>query len=366
MSGSSLLLVLLLQSGPGLEELQRADLERIRRRPPLTGEARKAYVPVPDLDRVLPPLERRRFRLGVLAVAFADQKRPDTLGHLKRFQRYIRRNTGGIVDLELEVYGPVQVGEDRAAVSAVPKDSRRETRILGGWLRASGGAWERADAVAFVYGGSLSWNRAGMLWPHQNRLRVGDRSVPYTIAPAEGANAGAIQAHEFLHVFGLEDKAGSRRCILAFGYDWLDVCGACRAKAGWATVGVIPSLESPLKISLGDLEATGEVLRVDLAGGRERLYVELRDGRLGVWHEHGDRISCVAELDGRTRDRLTPYSDPSFRPKSLGSPPIFLTDLRIDVVKKRAYFILSTDAPLTALERARLCRRGERIGSPGH
>ena len=94
--------------------------------------------------------------------------------------------------------------------------------------------------------------------------------------------------------------------------------------------------------------------------GEETLLLEMRD-RLLVWHTGGGRnIALLGRFPAEASDRLTPFSEPSFRGRSLGARPVWVTDIRIQDGK--AWFRVGPDAPLTALEEWRRAHVGKRLG----
>jgi hypothetical protein len=86
----------------------------------------------------------------------------------------------------------------------------------------------------------------------------------------------------------------------------------------------------------------------------------MRD-RLFVWHTGGGKtIELVGRYPTEASDRLTPLSEPSFRGRSRGARPVWITDIRIEDGK--AWFRVGPDAPLTALEDWRRAHVGKRLG----
>ncbi|MBV8879282.1 MAG: hypothetical protein JO332_04935, partial [Planctomycetaceae bacterium] len=57
---------------------------------------------------------------------------------------------------------------------------------------------------------------------------------------------------------------------------------------------------------------------------------------------------------------LTPLSEPSFRGRSVGSRPVWITDIRLQDGK--AWFQVSLDSALTPYEEWRRSRVGKRLG----
>jgi hypothetical protein len=94
--------------------------------------------------------------------------------------------------------------------------------------------------------------------------------------------------------------------------------------------------------------------------GEETLLLEMRD-RLFIWHLGGGRkIELLGRYPAEASDRLTPFSEPSFRGRSLGARLVWITDIRIEDGK--AWFRVGPDAPLTPLEEWRKSHVGKRLG----
>jgi hypothetical protein len=95
--------------------------------------------------------------------------------------------------------------------------------------------------------------------------------------------------------------------------------------------------------------------------GKESVVLEARGKSLIVWHTGGGRpIELAAILPTDSRDRLTPWSDPPFRTRTLGAKDVWITDVRIQDGK--AWFRLGPSADLTPLEQLRRARVGKELG----
>jgi len=95
--------------------------------------------------------------------------------------------------------------------------------------------------------------------------------------------------------------------------------------------------------------------------GKEAVVLETRGKSLLVWHTGGGRpIELAAILPTESRDRLTPWSDPAFRGRTLGAVDLWITDIRIQ--EGRAWFRLGPKADLTPLEELRRGRVGRDLG----
>jgi len=350
------------QDDPQLEELRKAEAKRIREREPLTRLEQELYTRPADLPRWAPSMRAEKIRARVVPIGFRDRVPPGPAAAIKGLREYIARNSGGALKLELEEHEAIRLDRDLAEVLSLPKSSTHEADLVGRILRDAAIDVSKVDAVVLLYAGTRTRNRGSVLWPHQASLRFGEKTVGYTLVPAEGDDASAIQAHEFLHLFGLGDKTGSsKHCILAFGYEPLEACGACRALLGWTPVGNVNPAK-PSKVSVGELSEGGGVLRVEVSGDAEALLIELREGMLLVWHDLRGQLEFVAALDGKTSDRLSAHTMPGFRGKSRGADLVFLTDLFVDAEAKRACFRVSTREELTPLEKYNVSKTGRSLG----
>jgi len=264
---------------------------------------------------------------------------------------YYARASGGKFKLEGKVLDPVELAVERSAF---------ERKLLEKAL----GALPACDGVAFIAAGAMT-ARGTPLWPHRGVVKSGDRPVDYLLVPEEAAVA--ILAHEFMHLLGFQDKYDDEKasvadaCILGTGYSIKSPpppCAECRAKLGWASPAVVDPTR-PASIVLG--ADPSRAVRIPVTPeGDESLLLEMRD-RLFVWHVGGGRtIALLGRYPSEGGDRLTPFSEPSFRGRSLGPRPVWITDIRVEDGK--AWFRVGPDAPLTALEEWRRTHVGKRLG----
>jgi hypothetical protein len=341
-----LLLVVLQGEAPVAQER-----ERLRAKAPLS-DAQKAEYISPEGPPAKP---RASYTLTVVPLEFADKK----LGG-RDLQKlvfggvadYFVKASGGRFRLEGKVAERVSLAVDRAAFE------RRDLEKALGGLPAG-------DGVAFVAAGGLP-GRGTPLWPHRGVVRGGAAAeLDYLLVPEEAAPG--IVAHEFMHLLGFADKYDDEKaavadaCILGTGYSVKNPpppCVECRIKLGWASAAnVDPTRASALRLPADSARA----LRIPLtADGDEALLLEMRE-RLFVWHLGGGRkIELVGRYPGEANDRLTPLSEPSFRGRSLGARPVWITDIRVE--DGAAWFRVAPDAPLTALEEWRRSHVGKRLG----
>jgi hypothetical protein len=249
----------------------------------------------------------------------------------------------------------------------VSRDAFKELARAAAAFEAREGAGTLAgyDAAVFVAAGPVG-ARGGPLWPRQERVKLGERTVSAVfLARDAGERALGIAAHEYLHVLGLKDKYDDPKadvgkwCILGTGYAEKEPpppCADCRAKLGWARLrDADPRTPSELELE----PRLDRAVRIPLnADGSELLLVEARE-RLYVWHRGGGRDIELAARLGES-GRLTPFSAPAFRPRTAGAWSAWITDVgRRD---GRWVFRLGPEAPLTAEEERRKADVGRRLG----
>jgi hypothetical protein len=236
------------------------------------------------------------------------------------------------------------------------------------FLRREGpGVRATADAVALVASGPLA-PRGSALWPRRDAVDVDGKPLDYVLLAEDGGPKGvAIAAHEFMHLLGFEDKYDDAKsqvgadCILGTGFDPARLpppCADCRLKLMWSAAGEI----DPTKASLVVLpRQSGIVLRIRLTpDGAESLLLEMRE-RLLVWHVGGGaKIERLGAFPTASSDRLTPFSEPGFRARSVGARDVWITDVRVE--DGRAWFRVGPSAPLTPQEESRRLKVGKRLG----
>jgi hypothetical protein len=360
-SAALALLLPVWQDDPRLEELKAADRERIRSRDSLTRLEQELYTSAAALAPWSPAAKALSVRARVIPVGFRDRPAADELSWLGSLKGFLAKQSGGALRAEIEVGPSATLSRAYADALSLSKNSTQESDLVAEVARSVGLDPSKQDALILVYPGGLVRNRQSVLWPHQASIAIVGKPLRYTIAPAEGSQAAAIHAHEFLHLFGLADKPSNRHCILAFGYEMIDVCGGCRALLGWAKIGSVDASKET-RVSVGELSRFGEVARIEVSRTGEALLVELRGGLLIVWHDLRGQLDLVASLDGRSADRLTPHSSPGFRGRSRGSVPVYLTDLTIDAEMQRAFFKVSGRGEPTELEKHLMSRTGRSLG----
>lgn len=341
----ALLLLACLQASPVDQEK-----ERIRTKASLT-EVQKAAYTAPPAPAVQP---RAGYSLAVVPVEFADQK---LAGHdLEKLVfggvgDYYASASGGRFKLSGKVAAPVTLGVERA-------------RFERKGLEKAVAGLPACDGVAFVVAGAIA-PRNSPLWPHRGVVRSGERELDYLLVHEEAPVA--ILAHEVMHLLGFADKYDDEKasvadaCILGTGYSARrppPPCADCRVRLGWTAAAVVdPSTPASIRMD-ADLS---RAVRIKLTPeGDEALLLELRD-RLFIWHVGGGKkVELLGRFPSDVSDRLTPLSEPSFRGRSVGSRPVWITDIRLEDGK--AWFQVGPDAPLTPFEEWRRSRVGKRLG----
>lgn len=355
------LIAAICQDDPRLEEIKAADRKRIRSRDPLTRLEQELYLGPSALPAWLPPFKAVSIRVRILRVGFRDREAPKEMPWLSTVRDFLAKQSGGALRADFLEGPSIAVARTYAEALSLPKNSTHEAELVAEVARAAGIDPASQDAVILVYPGGLVRNRHSVLWPHQASIGFAGRPLKYTIAPGEGEQIAAIHAHEFMHLLALGDKPSNRHCILAFGYELIDVCGGCRALLGWGTVGAVEASKET-RVSVGELSKTGEVVRIEVSRTGEGLFVELRGNHVLFWHDLRGQLTLVAALDGRTADRLTPYSSPGFRGRSRGAVPVFVIDLHVDPDSQRAFFHVVPRAEPTDLEKYLLSKTGRSLG----
>lgn len=342
---AALLLLVCLQASPVDREK-----ERIRGKAPLTEAQKAAYVsPEPP-----PAKPRASYALTVVPVEFSDRK-------------------FGATDVDKLVFGDVADYYARASGGRFKLGGRVVPRVLLDVERArferkdlekAAAALPAGEGIAFVVAGGMV-PRGTPLWPHRGVVRSGEKELDYILVPEEAP--AAILGHEFMHLLGFADKYDDEKatvadaCILGTGYSVRrppPPCVECRVRLGWAAAAVVdPAAPSSIRM---DADLTRAV-RIRLTPeDDEALLVEMRD-RLFVWHVGGGKkIELLGRFPTDRSDRLTPLSEPSFRGRSVGARPVWITDIRVQDGK--AWFQVASEAPLTAFEEWRRENVGKRLG----
>jgi M6 family metalloprotease-like protein len=352
-----------------LDAALKADRARIAAKKPLTRDETRAYRAV--APRFSP--DKVRFRLKAIPLSFADA--PASRGDLRAalldpLAAYYRGQSGGVFELESALLEARGAGVPRSELAAAAAGSAAEQKIVGRVLKTED--LEGADAFLLIAAGGIGSPKTG-LWPHESTIRLGGKTVDYVLLPETGDHRWfGIAAHETGHLLKLEDKYGDREakvgrwCLMGTGY--LDatkedprpgpLCAVCREALGW-----IPPLvhdtasEGAYSLAPG-LAAVKVPVNKD---GKEAVVLEFRGRALLVWHTGGGRpIELAAILPTEARDRLTPWSDPPFRARTLGASNVWITDVRVQ--EGKAWFRLGPSGDLTPLEELRRARVGRELG----
>ena len=354
---------------PELDAALKAERARIAAKKPLAKEELQAYRAVAPR----PSPDRHRFRLKVIPLSFSDAaaSRADLAkALLEPLVAYYRAQSAGVFDLQPALLEARGTGSPRSELAGAAAGSAAELKIVGRVLRAED--LEDADGFLLVAAGGVGLAKTG-LWPHASTIRLGGREVDYVLLPERIDHRWfGIAAHEAGHLLKLEDKYGDREakvgrwCLMGTGY--LDatpddprpgpLCAVCRAHLGWTG----PPAHDPATEGAYALAPGPAALKVPVnKDGQESVVLEVRGKSLLVWHTGGGRpIELAAILPTESRDRLTPWSDPPFRARTLGGTDVWITDVRIQ--DGRAWFRLAPKADLTPLEELRRTRVGKELG----
>jgi M6 family metalloprotease-like protein len=366
---AAILLALLAPQDAEMDAALKADRARIAAKKPLTKDEQKAYRPAaPRMSA-----DRHTLRLKVIPVSFTDlaASRADLeKALLEPLATYYKAQSGGVFQLEPVLEEGRETAGPRSELAETTPGSAAEVKVVGRVLRAED--VRDADGFLLVVAGDIGAPKTG-LWPHAATIRLGGKEVDYILLPERGdARWFGIAAHETGHLLKLEDKYGDREakvgrwCLMGTGY--LEstkedprpgpLCAVCREKLGWAQSQVHdPAAEGAYSLAPG-VPSVKVAVNKD---GKETVVLEARGKSLLVWHTGGGRpIELAAILPSETRDRLTPWSDPPFRARTLGATNAWITDVRIQ--DGRAWFRLGPSAPLTPLEELRKSRVGKELG----
>ena len=368
-SSFALLVTLLSAQDPELEAALRADRARIASRKPLAKEEAAAYraVAAKVSDK------RQALRVKVIPVSFTDAavSRSDlSKSLLEPLAEFYQSQSSGVFQLEPALLEGRSTGGPRSELAGAVSGSPEELKIVGRVLRPED--LEGADGFMLIAAGGIGTVKTG-LWPHTSTIRLGGKDVDYVLLPEKGdARWFGIAAHEAGHLLKLEDKYGDREakvgrwCLMGTGY--LEstreeprpgpLCAVCRDGLGW----VAPLVHDPAATGLYSLAPGTASVKVPVnKDGKESVVLEARGKSLLVWHTGGGRpIELSAILPTETRDRLTPWSDPPFRTRTLGAKDVWITDVRVQDGK--VYFKLGPTADLTPLEQLRRARVGRELG----
>jgi M6 family metalloprotease-like protein len=362
------ILILLVPQDSELEAALKADRARIAAKKPLTKEEMARYRQV----AARPAADRATYRLAVIPVSFPDAAaNRETLQKslLEPLVAYFRAQSAGAFELVPTLLEDCKAGTKRAELAKLATGV--EAKILQDLVKDLRPG--ETDGILFVAGGEIGAPGTA-LWPHKSVLSHPAKGFDYVLLPQSGDHRWfGIAAHEVGHLLKLEDKYEDREarvgrwCLMGTGY--LDatkedprpgpLCAVCRASLGWfAPVVHDPSAEAEIALPAAVTAAVRVPINKD---GREAVVLETRGKSLLVWHTGGGRpIELAAILPTASRDRLTPWSDPAFRARTLGAVDLWITDVRVQ--EGRAWFRLGPKAELTPLEELRRGRVGRELG----
>ncbi|MBI4565998.1 MAG: hypothetical protein HY716_15030 [Planctomycetes bacterium] len=367
-----LLVVLLLVQDPEWDAALRAERERVASKKPLTPEQTASY------RQVAAPAAnvRTSYTLGLVPLDLTDAPvdRPDAARALAgALEEYYRVQSGGAFELKAELLERRKLDVSRAVLAETAAGSPEERGALERLFRSM--KTDGIDGFVLLVGGTIG-ERGTALWPHASSLEIEGRKLEYVLLPEKGdARRLGIAAHEFGHLLKLEDKYRDREarigrwCLMGTGYLGVSdddprpapLCAVCTQALKWFTpLDLDPAEEA--KIALPPVEvAPGAAVRIAIAPGKEALILEARGSALIVWHTGGGApIELMATLPAPEGDRLTPWSDPSFRAQTMGGRDVWITDVRAQDGK--LYFKVGPSAELTPLEELRRRRVGKPLG----
>ncbi len=336
---------------------------RIAAKVPLTEIERKAYA-APSASETKPVAA---YRLAVLPCDFSDTKGGRELkDDLEAVTAFYRTMSFKTFTLELSPQKRITLDATRDELAKWGTGNEAEKKLVAGVV----GAIENIDGVILVVAGEIG-KRGTSLWPHQDSVEIGGRTIGYLIIPEDlGVRWRAIASHEFGHLLELEDKyepsAGvGKWCLMGTGYlgepddkekKPLPLCAVCRAKLGWLALATVdPRKDASIVIE------NGGAVRLKLnPDDKEALVLELRGERVLAWHTGGGKaIELTTQLPTGESDRLTPYSRPPLAGRAQGWYTAYVTDVRVEGAK--AWIKVGTTAPLTPLEELLKSRVGKTI-----
>ena len=359
--------------GDALEEARQGERERIARRIPLSADERDAWNAASRLsDKSRSSVES--LSVDVQPFGFSDlpwkgdDTLTDSLDGVKRYFRALSRNRFSV---RFRILSPILLGTSRMETARWPMGGKREEEMVS---RLAGSPDEDHPPLLLVAAGKPA-DRESVLWPHG-----GDRKKNrYVLIPGDlhGWEVGAL-AHELMHLYDLPDKydlekgAAGEWCLMGTGYrsrgkDGLPapgpLCAVCRDRMGWVTMRETKPAADEAKIVLDPVEEGGEALRVVLnRDGSDALVLEgRREKGLLIWHvREGHVPRFLGCYPSETTDRLTAWSEPSFRSDASGSGPVCITDIRQE--EGKSWLVLSRETAWTPLERIRRSSSKKELG----
>lgn len=306
-----------------LQKLMDADKARIAKRPALTDEQKKESFTPKKMKKPKP------FKFGVVSTS------PEF-----RFTECRAELVKSLICID-----PVDMGVrnvDTAAVESTAAGSEQELKFVSSVVNSKDIKEAGISGICIIVKAEGKFTPGTCIYPHQSSY-----TIPYCVVPLTCPTK--VLLHEIGHMMGLSHH-GDFNCVM---YTGTEFCPVCLYSTGSLNYYDDKIDEMPVRVSL----KKGECFVVPMvADGSETLALIFHDSALVIVHKAGQTFQEFFTVDGKSSDRLTPYSMRALLPKKPGSHYVFVTDVFIE--KDSCYFTLSEDSPLTDLEEYLLSRRG--------